>query len=67
MRSLLLLFSQKEFIGEKVERVEFTAEPWQLMEALVERIDELDSETSPIAYELACKGNSKIDQKNLLV
>lgn len=52
-----------EFIGEKVETVEFTAEPWQLMEALVERIDELNAVTSPIAYELACKGNSKIDQR----
>ena len=28
-----------EFIGEKVETVELTAEPWQLMEALVERIE----------------------------
>lgn len=52
-----------EFIGEKVETVEFTAEPWQLMEALVERIDELSAVTSPIAYELACKGYSKIDQR----
>lgn len=58
-----IIIQPKEFIGEKVETVEFTAEPWQLMEALVERIDELNSETSPIAYELACKGNSKIDQK----
>ena len=58
-----IIIQPKEFIGEKVETVEFTAEPWQLMEALVERIDELNSETSPISYELACKGNSKIDQK----
>lgn len=52
-----------EFIGEKVETVEFTAEPWQLMEALVERIEELSAVTSPIAYELACKGYSKINQR----
>ena len=52
-----------EFIGEKVETVEFTAEPWQLMEALVERIDELNPATSPIAYELACKGPSQIDPR----
>ena len=55
-----------EYIGEKIETVEFTAEPWQLMESLVERIDELNSETSPIAYELACKGNSKIDQRKTI-
>lgn len=52
-----------EYIGEKVENVEFTAEPWQLMESLVERIDELNFETSQIAYELACNGYSKIDQR----
>ena len=61
-----IIIQPKEFIGENVETVEFTAEPWQLMEALVERIDELDSETSPIAYELACKGKSKIDQKKFI-
>lgn len=52
-----------EFIGEKVETVEFTAESWQLMEALAERMEELNAATSPIAYELACKGYSKIDQR----
>lgn len=55
-----------EFIGEKIETVEFTAEPWQLMEALVERIEELSVLTSPIAYELACKGKSKIDQRKAI-
>lgn len=52
-----------ESIGEKVETAEFTAEPWQIMEALAERIDELKSATSPIAYALACKGYLKIDQR----
>lgn len=52
-----------EFIGERVETIELTAEPWQLMEALVERIDELSANTSPIAYELACKGLAQIDQR----
>lgn len=61
-----IIIQPKEFIGEKVEAVEFTAEPWQLMEALIERIDELDSANSPIAYELACKGNLKIDQKKFI-
>lgn len=55
-----------EFIGESIETVEFTAEPWQLMEALVERIDELSAERSPIAYELACKGYSKIDKRRVI-
>ena len=61
-----IIIQPKEFIGEKVETVEFTAEPWQLMEALTERLDELDSETASIAYELACNGISKINQKNFI-
>lgn len=52
-----------ENIGEKVDAVEFTAEPWQLMEALTERIDELTMATSPIAYEVACRGNYQIDER----
>ena len=52
-----------EYIGEKVETVEFTAEPWQLMEALIERIDEINAMISPIAYNLACKGPSQINQR----
>lgn len=59
----IIIIQPIEFIGEKVETVEFTAEPWQLMEALVERIDELSAVSSPIVYELACKGTSKIDQR----
>lgn len=55
-----------EFIGERVETVEFTAEPWQLMEALVERIDELDASLSSIAYELACKGPAQIDKRRYI-
>ena len=55
-----------EYIGDKVETVEFTAEPWQLMEALAERIDELNPDTSPIAYELACKGMKQINQRKMI-
>ena len=61
-----IIIQTKEYIGERVESVEFTAEPWQLMEALENRIDELSAVTSPIAYEVACKGNSKIDQRKLI-
>lgn len=61
-----IIIQSIEFIGEKVETVEFTAEPWQLMEALVERIEDLSAVTSPISYELACKGYSKIDQRKTI-
>lgn len=61
-----IIIQPKEFIGEKIETVEFTAEPWQLMEALVERVDELNPTDTPIAYELACKGHSKVDQRKAI-
>ena len=58
-----IIIQSIEFIGEKVETIEFTAESWQLVEALVERIDELSAVTNPIAFELACKGSLQIDQR----
>ncbi len=60
-----VIIQSTEFIGNKIDVVEFTAESWQILEALVERIDELDSEKSPIAYEVACKGNSKINNRTI--
>jgi len=51
-------------IGERIESAEFTAEPWHLLEALVERIEELDARSEAIAYMLACKGRSKIHEQN---
>ena len=61
-----IIIQVNEFIGQKVESVEFTAEPWQLMVALEERISELKAESSLIAYEVACKGKTKIDSKRFI-
>lgn len=45
-----------------MDYAEFTAEPWGLLEALVERIKELNADKDHLAYELACKGKTKIKQ-----
>lgn len=50
-------------IGEKVETVEFTAEPWQLMEGLMDRLNEIDISRSKIAHKLACEGRYKMEPK----
>lgn len=50
-------------LGPKIETVQFTAESWHLMEALMDRLDELDEIRAPIAYEIACKGKSQIDYR----
>lgn len=55
-----IVFETAEYIGEKIDSLEFTAEPWQLLEALVERIKDLDFQRSPIAYALTCQGKMQM-------
>lgn len=50
-----------EDLGTTIRFIEFSAEPWFLLEALVERIGELDRE-SEIAFQLACMGKTGNDQ-----
>ncbi len=59
-----LIFQVSESLGESIESLEFTAEPWQLLEGLIERIDALDAMKSPIAYEVACRGRYQIDERS---
>ena len=61
-----IMLQTRESIGKKVEVVEFTAESWHLLEALSDRICELDSMASPIAYDVACKGKYKIDKRSCI-
>lgn len=61
-----IIFRTSRYLGEKVDHIEFTAEPWQLMESLIERLDELDEITSPLAYELVCKGKSQVDRRGMI-
>ena len=58
-----IMIRTQEFIGEKVESVEFTAEQWMLLEALMERLDEMDPDRNSIAYELACRGRENLDER----
>ena len=56
-----LLIRTMEYIGEFIESVEFTSEQWQLLEALMERLDEMDPETGSLAYEVAANGRKQIN------
>ena len=62
-----IIFQTAVDLGEKVETLEFTAEPWQLIESLIERLYELNEEDSPIAYQLACTGMSQIDYRRSII
>ena len=61
-----LTIQSSEYLGERIESIEFTAEPWQLMEALIERIADIDPLKNKIAYRIACTGHSCIDQRQAL-
>ncbi|MCR4716704.1 MAG: AAA family ATPase [Lachnospiraceae bacterium] len=47
-------------LGAKVSTLSFFAEPWQLLEEIIERLDSINSSKSKIAYELANSGYTKI-------
>lgn len=55
-----ILIRTMEYIGEKIESVEFTSEQWQLLEALMERLDEMEPSAESLAYEIACNGRRQI-------
>lgn len=63
----MIIFRTGRYLGEKIEKLEFTAEAWQLLESLIERLDEMDVTKNKIAYELACKGRSQINPLKPLV
>ncbi len=49
-----------ESIGTSINMIEFTVEQWHLLEALEDRIDEMNPRGESIAYEIACQGNKQI-------
>lgn len=55
-----ILIRTMEYIGERIESVEFTSEQWQLLEALMERLDEMEPSAGSLAYEIACNGRRQI-------
>jgi flagellar biosynthesis GTPase FlhF len=57
-----ILIRTMEYIGENVESFEFTAEQWQLLEALIDRLDEMTPRTDSLAYEVACNGRKQITE-----
>lgn len=60
-----MLIRTMEYIGEEVPAIEFTAEQWMLLEMLTERLNEMNPTENSIAFELACKGRSKINPSSL--
>ena len=58
-----ITFQTSAYLGKTIEYLEFTAEPWQLLEGLLERINELDEEQCPIAYSLVCDRRKQVNRR----
>lgn len=56
----IILIRTMKYIGETIESVEFTSEQWQLLEALMERLEEMEPSVGSLAYEIACNGRKQI-------
>ena len=56
-----IMIRTNENLPADLNLIEFSADQWRLLEALIERISDLDQLTNHIAYEVACNGRSKID------
>ncbi|MBR5566081.1 MAG: AAA family ATPase [Roseburia sp.] len=55
-----ILIRTVEYIGDSVESVDMTCEQWALLEALMERLEEMEPSTDSLAYQIACNGRRQI-------
>lgn len=51
-------------LGKDVSTLEFSAEPWLLLNALLERLDSISENSSEIVESLICEGQKSIDYSN---
>lgn len=49
-------------LKQMIENIEFTAAPWQLMQGLADRLEEINPASSQIAYMVACQSDLQIDR-----
>ena len=55
-----IVIRTSEYIGEDIDSVEFTSDQWQLLDALSERLCEMNHSKDSLAYEVACKGKRQV-------
>lgn len=55
-----ILIRAMEYIGETIESVEFTSEQWHILEALMDRLGEMEPRIDSLAYQIACNGCKQI-------
>jgi len=52
-----------EFLGKTVTSLRFRSDPWQLLQALIDRLEEMQINHSQIAEDLVMNGRSNIDSR----
>lgn len=51
-------------LGPSISSIEFSAEPWQLLNALINQLSNTCDHPSEIVHELICSGHKQIDRDN---
>lgn len=62
-----IIIRSMEYLGKSVESVEFTAEQWQLLETLTERLNEMSPDVDSLAYQVACCGQRQISARDSIL
>lgn len=56
-----VILSVAKNLGEEVPVVEFSAEPWRLLQSLIDRLEKLEQEPTDLVRQLVCEGLQNID------
>lgn len=59
-----IIISVSTDLGSEVPTIEFSAEPWRLLNALIERLDDIADRPSETVRALICNGYNSIDHNN---
>lgn len=59
-----IILASSADLGADVPALEFSAEPWRLLNALIERLDDMRNNPSEIVKALICDGQKSIDYGN---
>ena len=59
-----ITLSSSVHLGTEVSSLEFSAEPWRLINVLIERLTEMSHNYYPIVHSLICEGEDNIDHKS---
>ena len=58
--SFTIIISCEHYFGEHVSMLDFSADPWHLMSALIDRMKEIRDLPSPIVRQLICDGEKQV-------